>query len=917
MSDNQQDTAVPNFLGKESDNAKDLVDAVYQEDLETSFSDDCSNERIQQDRARTMVARLIPLLAHHKAPQPVIESFRSQVLDYLSHPSEQVFFKRAKYLTVAPIAKYLKQDLPEPPDQIPRFTGQWKLWSRCRLKCFSDRNTHLWYSFLQGKRAALPLSIELVYSTYEKHRKAMEVRDPITPEILSRTMKGLMPVLDEVESRLRHVVDTTDGEGKRGFASVRDIEHACSTRACFEAPRSQRGQAGHLVSRTPGIPVEELGCSIPSVALCHPKNPAYYRQIPELKRMVFYPRVVREGRVLTNVVLEEYEYSDAMNVWKKTIDSEIDVLYKELGKKDRPLNCTIQAVLEPLKVRVISKGEALPYYYVKDIQKDLHTAMRGMDCFRLIGRPLSPTDLWDLKDNPVCVGSGRLEWFSIDYSAATDNLSASLSREIMLYLTRNLDERSRLIALKVLAPHKCHYPDIGKLLGRKDEFPKLDPVVQKNGQLMGSILSFPILCLANLGLYLDLIREDPRPLREKLAGVLVNGDDMLYVAPASLWSEHIAAGKAVGLEMSIGKAYHHPVLASVNSTCYHYDLSKPSGGPGGVTPRVIHYLNMGLAFGQRKVMGGDDVTPDDTVCSVINRFVQGALPGRGSEVLSWYIHRHRREIDNELRGRNLFLPISQGGAGVEAPPGFKYHITHAQQILAGMLQDESSFYPSQRPLLGPEPLEVSQEVRAPWLSISDPGIPAMLCGQLSPMELCVNRINVDNPLFPLMFPVWCRGQMLPSENVILERASRSPLDEKMRHVSRLLKRVRGTKFRVPGSKSLLHPLQGFWLHTSEFRAGVRKDQTSGVFKRSQVILEDLGVFECPIGLRSDFDSSQLQQCKRPAVERPPKCPLPPPAPSPSERFRRDYLSEQIVNHGLLPNPWGGITGHGLESLFEL
>ena len=155
-------------------------------------------------------------------------------------------------------------------------------------------------------------------------------------------------------------------------------------------------------------------------------------------------------------------------------------------------------------------------------------------------------------------------WNSIDYSAATDGLSARLSRSILLSIIRDFDPRMKAMYRAVLAPHTCKYP-----------FPfneKVGDIDQQNGQLMGSILSFPILCLANLGLYLANIRDDPRRLRRKLQGVLVNGDDMLYVARESRWNSHVSLGERVGLKMSPGKAYRHPVYANANSACFHLDL---------------------------------------------------------------------------------------------------------------------------------------------------------------------------------------------------------------------------------------------------------------------------------------------------------------------------------------------------------
>ena len=45
---------------------------------------------------------------------------------------------------------------------------------------------------------------------------------------------------------------------------------------------------------------------------------------------------------------------------------------------------------------MITKGEAVPYYFSKGLQKAVHTIMRRIPAFRLIGRPASPCDLIDL-----------------------------------------------------------------------------------------------------------------------------------------------------------------------------------------------------------------------------------------------------------------------------------------------------------------------------------------------------------------------------------------------------------------------------------------------------------------------------------------------------------------------------------------
>jgi hypothetical protein len=400
------------------------------------------------------------------------------------------------------------------------------------------------------------------------------------------------------------------------------------------------------------------------------------------------------------------------------------------GKLDvsrRILNCTIQAVLEPLKVRVISKGDALSYFRMKELQKVLHGSLRRMNCFRLIGRPFLETDLIDLRRK----ADPNWEWFSIDYSSATDNLSWKLSRRIMEEILLLCPEWYTDVAMNVLGAHNLYYPEKGNSVGT----PK---GVMKRGQLMGSILSFPILCLANLAVYLYTTRFQFKDWDENdlLNHVLINGDDMLYAAPVTLWEEHIRVGRAVGLEMSIGKAYHHPVYANVNSVSVHYDLRRDC------VPRRINFLNVGLLFGQHKVQNRETAESHhdqfSSHASCLSEVLSGCF-GKKEDILKKYLSLHKEEIRREqeilvkwedsgklrreLLCRNLFLPIASGGLGVPAPEGFRNKITRGQRRLACALyykyHNDGLVLDTQRPLRGWE-VQVKPDpvLKVPWFYTS-------------------------------------------------------------------------------------------------------------------------------------------------------------------------------------------------------
>lgn len=287
------------------------------------------------------------------------------------------------------------------------------------------------------------------------------------------------------------------------------------------------------------------------------------------------------------------------------------------------LSAKIYAICEPLKVRVISKGDSVEYYLSKRLQKVMNQVCRKIPCFRLLGRDFCPTDLCELTSRAerLAENGSTPAWHSVDYSAATDGLSSRLGLWIMDQITGGLPDCVRSLAQAVLGPHDLFYPaikDTNKIgieqwvidSSGKD-FPHFGK--QTNGQLMGSPLSFPILCLANLALYLIVTQEeDSVPVgtrleeleyvryEQRISEVIINGDDQLYIGSQEEWERHVTKGRHIGLEMSVGKAYRHDTYANINSVSVHHRIT-PGTKYGKVTsPRSIPYLNAGLFFDRHK-----------------------------------------------------------------------------------------------------------------------------------------------------------------------------------------------------------------------------------------------------------------------------------------------------------------------------
>jgi hypothetical protein len=271
---------------------------------------------------------------------------------------------------------------------------------------------------------------------------------------------------------------------------------------------------------------------------------------------------------------------------------------------------------------------------------------------------------------------------------------------------------------------------------------------------MGGILSFPILCLANLGVYLAVKQEvDGQTTDSDLSRVLVNGDDMLYIGNSRHWDVHQVVGKAVGLEMSVGKAYKHRSYANANSTCFVFDLDKApiknsSGdicGENCSSPFQINFLNAGLVFGQHKVQVRSAGTAESHHTSGgcvanIPAILDGCLPGRQSEMLRYILLTRRSEIREEtsclvkqgrrqyIVARNLFLPICFGGMGVIPPHDWQYRVKKIDRRMAMAKRETFGPLYQSQPLPG-FPVEDLTDPVPPWIGkVIEPSLPEVRLG---------------------------------------------------------------------------------------------------------------------------------------------------------------------------------------------
>jgi len=140
-----------------------------------------------------------------------------------------------------------------------------------------------------------------------------------------------------------------------------------------------------------------------------------------------------------------------------------------------------------------------------------------------------------------------------DYESASDNLNMNLTR-VMLEAIRS---NSSYVPVSVWDAAATSLSSI---------FPSGE--TQQHGQMMGSLLCFPLLCLANYLSFRYVIRR-PVP-------VLINGDDIVFRCRTNEKDEWVQSVGRSGLVLSMGKTMFHRSVFSLNSA---YFISSKSSKP--------------------------------------------------------------------------------------------------------------------------------------------------------------------------------------------------------------------------------------------------------------------------------------------------------------------------------------------------
>jgi hypothetical protein len=329
--------------------------------------------------------------------------------------------------------------------------------------------------------------------------------------------------------------------------------------------------------------------------------------------------------------------------------------------------------------------------------------------FTLIGQPITESLIHDMVSRHLANGGDMNDLFvSGDYSAATDGLDIRASKVVLEEILDCLDAEDRVFRDfigSILLEQNIIYPS----------WTKISPISQKNGQLMGSVLSFPILCLLNFYAYIMSLPNHLEIIHSKAlmdrCAVLINGDDILFRTTPSAYATWLESIATVGFSPSVGKNFLHRRFFTVNSVPIEFvpAQSITSFWKGmswadieetpvpifiSTVPRISirGFLNVGLLTGQSKLTGREalDALP-------LSGWHAGAVLEalNPSQAHKWFLKYHRESILDQTRfgsmTLNLFAHPLLGGLGFTVPDGVEARYSLEQRRLAQALFLSASY----------------------------------------------------------------------------------------------------------------------------------------------------------------------------------------------------------------------------------
>ena len=658
-------------------------------------------------------------------------------LDHMSRWTVADFVPNVKYWKDFPLASCLENPLPKVPESwskyglVPNeclFSGRLgRLWRRiCQpLPSESIARTNLFraaFTISQAKRAFHQVPTSFVAESLVKHAATLSKEEQPIPTDDMTDLTRFLRVLFR-NYRPHNLIDRI----------ARQEGSTSATNSSSRPEGGQRDEVRHLA---------QYGANYQDYEGINPMEKYHFRTTyapDHLIRMVETKNGVREERGL-------YPLSRAE--WVEMIRQPIDyvkaqtslpsyIRYK-MGPEEQLMPfATVQSIVEPLKVRVITAMRGPSTFFAKPVQKSLWDYLSTFPQFELITKPFQESILDGLLDRHNSFFKNEYDddrdFVSGDYAGATDSLKIAATKAALEEVCSKLrgDDQLLIPHLKSLIDEQLLvYPKASTETVKVPSYAKM-----KTGQLMGSVISFPFLCVLNFYTYFKTLEPSiqERILNGRMSlkslPVLINGDDILFRANQVEYSRWLQAVETLGFKLSLGKNFVHKDCLTINSLPITFVGSRPlppmtpSIVPSGMSwadyeelpehtflfrtmsrsIQVHGFANLGLLIGQTKTAKEkDELVP-------LNGWYAASTSGAMYPVKmsNFFLDYHKGEILQQTKFGNVTLNLYAhpmlGGLGFPIPRGVEVRYDEPQRALAHRLFESAQKVvhstPSDHPLL--------------------------------------------------------------------------------------------------------------------------------------------------------------------------------------------------------------------------
>jgi len=239
-----------------------------------------------------------------------------------------------------------------------------------------------------------------------------------------------------------------------------------------------------------------------------------------------------------------------------------------------------------------------------------------------------------------------------DYTSATDNLTIDVAERLLQVFFAYVDFPTHI---KEFAIRSLRVNIIDSQGNSWDH---------QRGQLMGSLLSFPLLCIQNYCAFRYYVSHEECPDEH----VFINGDDICFYTISEAVFERWSAGVSIlGLELSSGKTFTDSQFFSLNSTYFWKN--------GGKVGKVIQLPV--VRFGLLKLCRGGEVGKN------FNSFVRPVVGQLRWGAIQTFYRRHRKVLK---KGRVSLCRQFPEGLGMKILP------SELKDLEKGLLAKEREWF---------------------------------------------------------------------------------------------------------------------------------------------------------------------------------------------------------------------------------